>query len=210
VTEGRRDAHKAATRGALQAAADRLFATQGFAQTTVRQIADEAGVTERTFFRYFGSKNDLVIPHLTIWVRRLTTLIRDRPADEPPIQALERSLAGIRAGGPLARLYADGPPERQARTRAVSVALMLSAEKELIDAIRPRIDARSYHGDPELVAAVIGRCIVAAARSAAIHAWELKEQGDSKATVFPEQVDAAFRIVRMLEPGSPETVRHVH
>jgi AcrR family transcriptional regulator len=202
VTEGKRDVHKAATRRALQEAANRLFAQQGFADTTVRQIADEAGVTERTFFRYFGSKHDLVIPDLTAWVRRLTTLIRERPADEPPISAFERSLAGIRAGGPFAQLFADGPPEQQSRTRAASVALMLSAEKELIEAIRPRIDARSHHGDAELAAAVIGRCIVAAARSAAIHAWELRQQGAEKATLFSEQVDAAFRIVRMLEPST--------
>src|SRR6202041_319663 len=65
---GRREANKQATRQALQQAADRLFAEHGVTQTTVRDIADAAGVTERTFFRYFGSKEDLIIRDAFDWI----------------------------------------------------------------------------------------------------------------------------------------------
>ena len=58
---GRREAHKQATRQALQQAADRLFAEHGYGATTVRDIAEAAGVTERTFFRYFTGKEELII-----------------------------------------------------------------------------------------------------------------------------------------------------
>ena len=73
----------------------------------------------------------------------------------------------------------------------------------------PRIDVRVSQGDPELVVAIMGRCIVAAARSAAIRAWELRQQGVSKATLFSEQVDDAFRIVRMLEPATAEVPANI-
>lgn len=68
---GRRETHKRETREALLSAARQMFAASGFDETTVRDIAHAAGVTERTFFRYFASKDDLVygelldlLPHL--------------------------------------------------------------------------------------------------------------------------------------------------
>src|SRR5690242_16988013 len=50
---GRREAGKQARRAALTAAAHRLFAEHGYEATTVRDIAAAAGLTERTFYRYF-------------------------------------------------------------------------------------------------------------------------------------------------------------
>src|SRR6266540_1260609 len=49
----RRDQHKSRTRNALRAAALALFAAQGFDTTTTEEIAERAGVSVRTFFRYF-------------------------------------------------------------------------------------------------------------------------------------------------------------
>ncbi|MFD5317748.1 TetR/AcrR family transcriptional regulator [Streptomyces sp. NPDC127098] len=44
----------------IKAAALRLFIAQGFEETTITQIAEEAGVSQRTLFRYFGTKEELV------------------------------------------------------------------------------------------------------------------------------------------------------
>ena len=68
---GRREANKRATREALSRAAQTLFTEQGFAATTVRDIADAAGVTERTFFRYFESKEDFGLQVLDRFARTL-------------------------------------------------------------------------------------------------------------------------------------------
>jgi AcrR family transcriptional regulator len=61
-TPSRREKHKSRTRQALREAALELFAAQGFDTTTTEEIAEKAGVSVRTFFRYFPTK-ELVLFH---------------------------------------------------------------------------------------------------------------------------------------------------
>src|SRR5690348_5534189 len=122
---GKREENKQATRTALQAAADRLFTEHGFASTTVRDIAEAAGVTERTFFRYFASKEDLVLDEALGWLPLLADAIRARPADEPPLTAVREGLRAAVAQIATAErptplwMYTSGPPLERLRSPAV-------------------------------------------------------------------------------------------
>ncbi|QWF23792.1 TetR family transcriptional regulator [Nocardioides sp. LMS-CY] len=57
---GRRETHKASTRRALEDAALRRFASEGYDETSVDAIAADAGVSSRTFFRYFATKDEVL------------------------------------------------------------------------------------------------------------------------------------------------------
>lgn len=58
---GLRDRKKAQTRAAIQQQALRLFSAQGYDTTTIDQIAEASNIASATFFRYFATKEDLVL-----------------------------------------------------------------------------------------------------------------------------------------------------
>lgn len=66
----------------------RLFTQQGYDETTIAQIAQEAGVSQRTLFRYFGSKEDLVGGSEEGFVTLLTKTVREQPAEVDAWKAL--------------------------------------------------------------------------------------------------------------------------
>src|SRR5882672_6990293 len=90
-SQGVRERTQAAIRRELAEAALRLFTERGFAETTAREIAAAVGVSERTFFRYFTSKEDVVLGVLDELGVALADRLAARPADEPPFVALRRS-----------------------------------------------------------------------------------------------------------------------
>jgi AcrR family transcriptional regulator len=80
--------HKERTRRDLLASARKLFAERGYQATSAADIAAGAGVTERTLFRYFPNKLALVLDELIALLPEMAQLIRERPAAEPPYQAV--------------------------------------------------------------------------------------------------------------------------
>src|ERR1700685_4024472 len=94
-TAGRREANKQATRAALHQAAEQLFAEHGYEATTVAQIAELAQVGERTFYRYFAGKEDLLAVRALAWIDRLQQAIRGRPAAENSLQAVAYAMTAL-------------------------------------------------------------------------------------------------------------------
>ena len=89
----RRQQRKQQTRKAIQDQALRLFLADGFESTTVERIADAAGVSHMTFFRYFPTKESVVTDDDFDPV--IAQLIRDRPPGEPPLTAIRRAIVGV-------------------------------------------------------------------------------------------------------------------
>ncbi|ADP81936.1 TetR family transcriptional regulator [Pseudofrankia inefficax] len=85
-------------RGRMIRAAVELFAERGFEQTTAGDIAERAGVTERTFFRHFADKREVLFDGSKTMVQTAYEAILAAPAELSPLDA---ALAGIVAGGSL-------------------------------------------------------------------------------------------------------------
>jgi AcrR family transcriptional regulator len=79
-------------REAVCSHAGRLFLEKGFADTTIDHIAQQAGISRRTFFRYFESKEAVVLWRLEQFGQYCAELARARPAGEAALEALENAL----------------------------------------------------------------------------------------------------------------------
>jgi AcrR family transcriptional regulator len=69
-----------------------LFAERGYEDTTVVEIARAAGISRRSFFRYFSSKEDVVVGTSDALAEDVLAAFARRPAVEPPLVAIERAL----------------------------------------------------------------------------------------------------------------------
>ena len=69
-----------------------LFAGRGYEDTTVDAIARAAGISRRSFFRYFSSKEDVVVGTSDALAEDVLAEFARRPASEPPLVAIERAL----------------------------------------------------------------------------------------------------------------------
>jgi AcrR family transcriptional regulator len=153
------------TRAALRDVALRHFVADGFEAASVPAIAAEVGVTERTFYRHFTTKDEVLFGDVAEGLEWFRTAMRSRPADED----LVRSVLGSMGSAPtdpqlmveIARLRAEllSPAriERVFRDRQGAMATELRAI--LLD-----------RGVPELTAAVRAE-VVAGAVFAAVAVW---------------------------------------
>lgn len=69
-----------------------MFEERGYEETTVDDIARAAGMSKRSFFRYFATKEDAVLGVVDVLGEQVVEGIRNRPADEPPWECLRNVL----------------------------------------------------------------------------------------------------------------------
>jgi AcrR family transcriptional regulator len=112
-------------RGRLLQAAFALYGERGFEQTTVAQIAERAGLTERTFFRHFADKREVLFAGADALQELLVSTVAQAPASLAPIDAAS---AGLQAAGALIQ---EGGALAQQR-QAIIVASAELRERELI------------------------------------------------------------------------------
>ena len=92
---GRRQAHKNRTQRALQQAALELFAKNGYDTTTTDEIAERAGVSPRTFFRYFPTKESVLFAGEYGWFQSFTNRYLEQPPKLTDVEALRETLVDL-------------------------------------------------------------------------------------------------------------------
>jgi AcrR family transcriptional regulator len=93
--EGLRERHRKRTAADLEEAALALFCEKGFDAVTIDDIAGAADVSRRTFFRYFGSKEDVILSDHPKRLDELQAALDRRPADEPALTALRHAILSL-------------------------------------------------------------------------------------------------------------------
>jgi AcrR family transcriptional regulator len=154
---GLRERKRQQTRATIQAAGLQLFATRGYDATTCEQIAAAAEVSPATFFRYFPTKEDVVLSD--DYDDLILASLHDRPAGESPVQAVRRSLAAA-----LEAVYAADAEVIRERLRLVLSVPALRArlyeqqratETLLARELASRMDAAAGDLEVRAVAAAI-------------------------------------------------------
>lgn len=193
---GLRERKKQRTREALIDAAFELFASKGFEATTVDEIAEAVEVSPRTFFRYFGSKEDVATSLQRQQFVEVYAALDARPPDEPVITALRGACVEV------LRAYEEDATENlqfacvtqlvQESPAVMARSLEICAEQ--LDELSRRVAARMgvdpiADPRPKLVASV-----ASAALQVAVRAWRENEP-DQKVS------DLADRAFALLEAG---------
>jgi AcrR family transcriptional regulator len=97
ATMGLRERKRAETHARIQSEAMRLFLEKGFEETTLDEIAEAAGVSRRSLFHYFGSKEQIVFSTKADFPDMVVAAINRRPTDEPLLDMVENALTDMAA-----------------------------------------------------------------------------------------------------------------
>jgi TetR/AcrR family transcriptional regulator, regulator of mycofactocin system len=183
---GRRGRPPGTSRRKLELIALRLFTAQGFEETTIDQIAAEAGVSRRAFFRYFGSKPDVLWGEFDSEVATIRALLDGVPAGLPVMEAVRQAVLAAN------HYRAADVPELRARMALIgSVPALMASATVHYDAweraISDFVARRAGQPADSLYPLAVGRATLAACR-AGYDRWVV--HADADLTVY---LDAALR-----------------
>jgi AcrR family transcriptional regulator len=172
-------------RGRLEQAALELYHQRGFETTTVAEIAERAGLTERTFFRHFADKREVLFSGAGALQELLVSSVDDAPAAWPPIEAIAAALVEVAT--------AVFEPRREfARQRQAIIAANAELqERELIklaslaSAVAGALRGRGVSDPAASLAAEAG----IAAFKIAFERWTSDTSGRTLAQLIQESVD---------------------
>jgi AcrR family transcriptional regulator len=165
----RHEQRRRSTHEALRQAALKSFASKGFANVTVTELAREAGVTERTFFRHFPTKEAVLFEDYETQFEWLAEALAERPASESLFDAILTSVASFPHDLEVVRQAATAraqliTADRIASHLRVVQSSFAAAMTEFIRNRNPNVP------DIDLAAAVAGSAI-AAALVVAVEDW---------------------------------------
>jgi mycofactocin system transcriptional regulator len=143
----------------------RLFTERGFHETTVDQVAAAAGVSKRTFFRYYDAKSDVLWNEFDAEVEAIRALLAEAPVELPVMEAVRQAVLAAN------HYSAQDVPELRMRMSLLSSVpeLVASAavhydawERAVSDYVAGRIGQPS----DSLYPLAVGRTVLAACRAA--------------------------------------------
>ena len=175
-------------RSRLQGAALELFRERGYDRTTAAEIAARAGVTERTFFRYFPDKREVLFDGEAMVRAALTASIADAPAGLGPLDTLFRAFRSFQPA--LEESWSYSKPRHEVISATPALHEREAAKiAALTDALAAALKAR---GVADLRAVLAARTGMAAFVYATISWLDDPEVGLDK------RIDLAFRELRTL------------
>ncbi|WP_432958378.1 TetR/AcrR family transcriptional regulator [Micromonospora haikouensis] len=158
-----RDRARRAVRAEIVDAALGVFLSQGFEATTVEEIAQAAGISRRSYFRYFASKEEVLSEALASTSGAIAEALAQRPLGESPWDALRRAFDPLleQAGRDpnakaLGRLMLERPSLQQCKDAAW--------QSEIAAALKPRLPADG--GDASLRAQALAASAIACLHAA--------------------------------------------
>jgi TetR/AcrR family transcriptional regulator, regulator of mycofactocin system len=180
VADLRRGRPPSTSRRELQVIALRMFTERGFDATTIEQIAAGAGVSERTFFRYFTTKASVLWSEFETEVQTIRAALAGVPDEVPMMDAIRRAVVAAN------HYRAEDVPEMRMRMNLIATVPALSASaaehyaawEEAISEFAAR---RLGRPAGSLYPLAIGRATLAACR-AAYDRWAVR--ADTDLTVY--------------------------
>ena len=170
--------------GRLGQAALELFVERGFEQVTVAEIAERAGLTERTFFRYFADKREVLFAGAEGFQDLFVSAVAAAPADAAPLDAMAEALHAA------AVLFTSHEPGVRRRAAIIGAHPDLR-ERELIKlatVARAVADALRARGVPAPAAARTAEAGLAVFRIA-FERWIATPSGPDLAALIAESLD---------------------
>jgi AcrR family transcriptional regulator len=158
---GLRERKKAKTKAAIQQHALRLFAEQGYHATTVEQIAEAAEVSPSTFFRYFPTKEDVVL--YDVLDPPALAAFRAQPAELSPIQALRGAMRQVFADLPAEEVEAQRQRDRLIRSVPELRAAMMDEFARNLDMLAELVAERVGRRADELAVRTLAGAVIGVA-----------------------------------------------
>lgn len=152
-----REERKIDTSARIAAAALELFAARGYAAVTISEVAAAARVGERTVYRYFADKEDLLFAEDDDWQASLQSAIEQQPAGQTPFTVLRKASAAV------ARAFEDRRAEVARRANVIAGSPALTARERAKHVAWEQILERGLcrRGAAPAQAALLGRIAIA-------------------------------------------------
>jgi TetR/AcrR family transcriptional regulator, regulator of mycofactocin system len=185
-TSPRRGRPRGTSARTLELIALRLFTEKGFHETTVDEIAAAAGVSRRTFFRYFDAKSEVLWSEFDSEVATIRATLAGSPADLPVMDAVREAVLAAN------HYHAEDVPELRLRMQLISTVPDLAASATIHydaweRAVAEFVARRAGQPADSLYPLAAGRATLAACR-AAYERWAAR--ADADLTLY---LDAALR-----------------